>query len=153
MSKKSYYLMMVCPTFMTGIASIAYWHPNHKGWPLLVRSPSTDHRGQMRYRNLAPLVKTSLIRDQGNADSGRSLSVETNVVTKARAGLYEQNMFCLRSVKEVVCLYDPDHLRHWENAYYQCVIICSSFCSCVIHCKARILKDEEEGEGQTMEQA
>ena len=71
----------------------------------------TDNRGQMRYRNLAPLVKAALILDKGNADSERSLSVNTSVVTKARVRLHEHTIVGLRSVKEAVRFYDPEHLR------------------------------------------
>jgi vacuolar-type H+-ATPase subunit I/STV1 len=56
--------------------------------------------GQMKYNNLAKVVKTCLACPHGNADSERSFSTNKNVVTSDRSCLHEDTLIAIRIVKD-----------------------------------------------------
>ena len=66
-----------------------------------------SHEGELGYKVLPTIVKSALILGQTNAESERSLSVNTKVVTKERASLNERTIVGLHVVKEAVRFFDP----------------------------------------------
>ncbi len=73
--------------------------------------------GHLKYPHLAKVVKTCLSCSQGNADSERSFSTNTHVVTAQRTCLAEDTVMAIRTVKDAVrfsggSAADSCHRRH-----------------------------------------
>ena len=71
----------------------------------------TDRSGNLRYPHLNKLVKSALALGQVIADSERSLSVNAHLLTKSRQGMLESTITGLRSTKEALRFFDPEHSR------------------------------------------
>ena len=76
-----------------------------KYWNAVFQLQSSD--GQLRYKLLPAVIKSAITLGQTNAESERSLSVNTAIVTRERTLLSENTIIGLRVIKEAVRFFDP----------------------------------------------
>lgn len=79
-------------------------------WQAVFTIKSHDGTGP-RYLALAKVVKSGLVLAKMNAESERSLSVNTHIVTLERALLGERTIVRLRAVQDAVKFHNPEHNR------------------------------------------